>query len=281
MYKAKFKLLYAKSSKWINAIFTIICIGVIIYLSFRFNLIDKVSGWSGEVIAVIASLLGAVVGGIFTLLGSVYVNQKQLKAQTHIKRKNLIYKPLYDELGEIEYDILVNNPFPCFVAFKQEPQTILRYPQYTVWGRIKSDTRYLETPQNLILEIEKLYECIDKYLRVRNGNNDSMTKLINNILQEVLGTQCTIQNIGECLISDALKNEMQDISHHYNFALAKKVEVTEEQNKIINNKFYQQCKEDQTLLLIREAKRDWEIQQKKVIELLTNLIQYVNVKYEG
>lgn len=281
LYKTKLKLFYAKSSKWINAILAIICVCLTVYLFFRFNFIDKVSQWSGEVIAVIASLLGAVVGGIFTLLGSVYVNQKQLKAQTHIKRKNLIYKPLYDELGEIENDILIENPFPYYVTFKQQPQTINKHPQYTVWGRIKSDTRYLETPQNLILEMEKLYEYIEKYLEVRHGDHESMTILFNNILQEVLGTQCTIENVGHFLISDALRNDLQDISHHYNYALAQKIEVTEEQKKLINSKFYQQCKDDKTVLSIKKAKEAWGIQQKKVIELLTDLIEYVNLKYEG
>ena len=281
LYKAKFKLFYAKSSKWINIFLTIIFVGLIIYLSFKFNLFDKVSEWSGEVIAVIASLLGAVVGGVFTLLGSVYVNQKQLKAQTYIKRKNLIYKPLYDELGEIENVILVDNPFPSYITFNQHPQTITKHPQYTVWGRIKSDTRYLETPQELILEIEKLYECISKYLRVRNGNNEYMTKLFNGILNDVLGTQCTIKNIGDCLIPYALNNKREDISIYYSDALVDKIEVTDEQNKLINSKFYQKCFEDKTILSIMEARKDWDIQQKKVIELLTNLIEYVNIKYEG
>ena len=204
--KMKIKLFFAKYGKWIYSL----CVLGLSYLAFiicrRFNVLEKVNNWSGETTAVMGTLLGAVIGSIFTLVGSVYVNKKQLEAQTHIKRKNLIYKPLYDELCSIENDVLSNNPYPSTIVFRIEEYGGTRYPQYTVWDRIKSDTRYLETPQSLIHELEKLYSAINSYIESRNGNNQEMTEFMNSILQEVLGTQSTIKNLGDCIIGYALKD---------------------------------------------------------------------------
>ena len=43
-------------------------------------------------IGVVGTLLGAIVGGVFTLIGSIYVNNKQLTSNFEIKRKNIIYR---------------------------------------------------------------------------------------------------------------------------------------------------------------------------------------------
>ena len=49
------------------------------FLCNKFSVLDKISKCSGETVAVVGTLLGALIGGIFTLIGSVYVNKKQLK----------------------------------------------------------------------------------------------------------------------------------------------------------------------------------------------------------
>lgn len=65
---------------------------------------------------VVGTLLGAFIGGVFSLMGSVWVNNKQQKAAQNIKRKNIIYSPLYDELINIQNNILEQNPFPWYLT---------------------------------------------------------------------------------------------------------------------------------------------------------------------
>lgn len=279
--KAKIRLFFAKNGKWIYAVLAVICLGLIAFLCNKFIITENVSNWVGENIAVIGTLLGAVIGGVFTLLGSVYVNKKQLKAQTHIKRKNLIYKPLYDELCSIENDILFNDPYPSRISFKIEEYGVLRYPQYTVWDRIKSDTRYLETPKGLASELEKLYSKINTYLEYRDGTHSEMTDFTNGIFQEVIGTQSTITNLGYCVIGYALEDSQEDIYEYCKFGLKDKVDVSEEQRRKINELFYERSRNCETILKIKKAKQEWNLQQKKVINLLTDMIKYVNIKYEG
>ena len=50
-------------------------------------------------------------------MGSIYVNNKQLTSNFEIKRKNIIYRPLYDELLEIRKILVEENPYPHFVEF--------------------------------------------------------------------------------------------------------------------------------------------------------------------
>ncbi len=280
MKNIKFKLFVVKYIGWIVGIISIIALGILIYLFGKFNLIEKISQWQGETIAVVGTLLGAIIGGIFTLLGSIYINKKQLKAQTQIKKKNLIYKPLYDELSQIENDILSSNPFPHIISLKNNEEGWRHCPQYTVWNRIKSDTRYLEAPKELISEYEKLLEKIQRYIEARKNNNDIMTKLINGILKEVVGVESSIDNIGSCLMENALTDSGENIFHFYQHSLSGIGEIKQEQIQEINNKFYAACKTNQMVIAIKKAKEEWALQQKKVLELLTNLIQYVNIKYE-
>ena len=55
---------------------------------------------------VVGTLLGAIIGGAFSLLWSVWINNRQQRAIQNIKRKNVIYSPLYDELIDIQNNIL-------------------------------------------------------------------------------------------------------------------------------------------------------------------------------
>ena len=281
--RIKIKLFFAKNGKWLYPILSVIFLGAIIYFYHKSNIsvLKTVKAWSSETIAVIGTLLGAIIGGIFTLVGSVYVNKKQLKAQTHIKRKNIIYKPLYDELCDIQFNILAANSYPNRIAFELEDYGTWKYPKYTVWNRIKSDTRYLETPKIVIAEMEKLYLKIDEYIKAWVGDNEEMTNLTNGVLQEVIGTQSTIMNLGDCVIKYALENSHEDIYEYCKISLKDKVEVSDEQRDKINSLFYERCKESPVIIKIKRAKHEWEQQQKKVIDLLTDLIQYINVKYEG
>ena len=277
----KIKLFFAKHGKWIFSFCALGLSCLAFVICRKLNVLERMGKWSGETKAILGTILGAVIGGVFTLLGSSYVNKQQLMAQTHIKRKNLIYKPLYDEIASIENDILSGNPYPSRIVFKIEECRGMRYPQYTVWDRIKSDTRYLETPQSVIYELEKLYSTIQSYLEVRCGNNDEMTEFMNEILLEVLGSKSTIQNLGDCIIEFALLDSQEDVYDMVKFGLENGADVSKEQQRKINELFYERSSNKETIQKIKRAKQEWDSQQQKVISLLTDLIQYVNIKYEG
>lgn len=80
---------------WIVSIISLIFI-FIRHIDFQGYLADP------TIIGIGGTLLGAIVGGAFSLLGSVWVNSKQQRTERNIKRKNVIYSPLYDELVNIQ-----------------------------------------------------------------------------------------------------------------------------------------------------------------------------------
>ena len=133
----------------------------------------------------------------------------------------------------------------------------------------------------MILEVDKLFQKIDDYQNARSGDNEVVTNIANNILQNVLGTQSTLLNLGDCLIKYVLEDDDTDFYNYYQHSLKEKVEVTEMQKKKIKDQFYEECRKHEKIINIKNAKKEWAIQQAKVIELLTDLINYVNIKYEG
>ena len=134
----------------------------------------------------VGTLVGAIIGGFFSLMGSVWVSSKQQRAVHNIKRKNVIYSPLYDELVDIQDRILVENPYPNYIVFQKGMQTIIPHPQFTAWGRIKSDTRYLEVPVILKKQMEQLELAVREYNDIRGKANDEIKKILNKILTKVI-----------------------------------------------------------------------------------------------
>lgn len=73
---------------------------------------------------VAGTILGTVIGGLLTLAGSIWVYSKEQRAKQNVKRKNLIYSPLYDELQTI-YDIKARH---------RSPKTVV--PRYCIANQI-------------------------------------------------------------------------------------------------------------------------------------------------
>ena len=75
---------------------------------------------SASIVGVFGAILGAIVGGVLTLFGSIYVNNNQMRSKSAIQRKNIIYKPLYDELIEVRNILNESNPYPTYVTFTKD-----------------------------------------------------------------------------------------------------------------------------------------------------------------
>ena len=152
-----------------------ICIyicGVILVLFMFVTLLRQVNLFtradSQTLLGIIGTLLGAVVGAVFSLLGSIWVNTQQRKEELNRKRAQEIYRPLYDELVNIHRNILNENPYPSIIEFRVGHQTMIPHPQYVEWQKIKLDSRYLQTPTELKRQMERLFGALDGYLTKRN-----------------------------------------------------------------------------------------------------------------
>jgi len=258
---------------WIVSIISLIFI-FIRHIDFQGYLADP------TIIGIGGTLLGAIVGGAFSLLGSVWVNSKQQRTERNIKRKNVIYSPLYDELVNIQEKILEENPFPNEILFVQGIQTIIPRPQFLAWGRIKADTRYLEVPKILRTQMEKLEDTIHEYISVRETASCAAKCICNSVFIENNIKPCTATNLGEYISSDILNNEGKDI---YQMVIRSENEqsIDETTRKKVNNEIFERANHNPEIVNTRAKYNNWIRVQKQTIELLSLLITQVLQTYQG
>ena len=280
--KENIEMFYVKHNKVIKALLLLV-FGVISVVAFKFvrNKFEIPSfDLTDNMITMLSAIFGAVVGGVFTLLGTAFSSKQQSKALIHTKRKNLIYKPLYDELAEIQNDILQKNPYPIYIDFDKRENTILKHPQYTAWNRIKNDSRYLEVPDSLKKSMNNLYNSIYDYLNERKGLNEEIRNILNNVLDDKAQTRCTIINIGDVLDDYALAKESRDITPHISDCCSPNIVLDDSLKSVISESFYQECLKSEKISKVKEKHRMWMENQEKTLKLLEMLISIVNAKYE-
>jgi len=227
----------------------------------------------------LGALLGAVVGGILTLFGSFLVSSNQQKGQVEIKKKETIYQPLYDELKAINDDIFIRNPYPSFIEFRKGDQTIIPHPQYTVWGRVRLDIRFLETPRILTTQMEKLYLKINNYIEVRNAAHDEIRQIFNETLVAHGLPDCKIINLGDMILPDLFQNVDADI-YDIVFSFDRK-EIEADTKQSINTAIYKKCNNNMIITRIRERYEELLSVQKDTIDMLELLIKAVNKRYKS
>lgn len=257
-----------------------LCVGILTIVVCAVNINLQLLTKNSTMFGVVGTLLGAIIGGTFSLMGSVWVNSKQQRAVQNIKRKNVIYSPLYDELVHIQNNILARNPYPNYVVFEKRSQTMTPHPQFSAWGRIKSDTRYLEVPDILRKQMDRLETSIHDYQLIRCKVNEELRNLLNSILIENELESCSIRIIGEVISSDILENRKEDIYHKAMEIVHEKV-IDEIIREKINSQIYEQAECIQEVIDTRKCYNKWIDIQKQTIELLALLIKQVIQKYEG
>lgn len=278
MKKLKFKIFVYKHRKISAIIFTFIVVIFLLKLYKSYNLTIITN--DPTTFSVIATLLGAVIGGVFTLLGSIWVNKREQKSIYNLRRKNIIYSPLYDELINIKRNILEKNQYPVYIAFGIGQQTIIPHPQYSAWDRIKNDTRYLEVPLLLKDQMEKLYDKLREYISIRNSANAEIKEIVNKVLVMNGLEPSRIINLGDVLSSDILQGEDVDIFNEI-YILKENCNISKELVKKINLQVLNLANELSSLNNIRRVYILWMQEQDKAIEILSLLIKEIMQKYEG
>ena len=211
-------------------VFGVCCVLAYLLIKGNWHMVTKIYK-NSTLVGVIGTLLGAIIGGVFTLIGSLCVGKQQIKAQNQIRRKNIIYKPLYDELFEIHNSILKENPYPLYIDFQKGSQTWLKHPQFVIWGSIKLDSRYLETPSKIARIMDRLEENVKKYLEQRLSINKVVTKILNDILLREIEVTCTVCNIGDHLLRQVLSDSTFDLFDELGDSLTPRKSVDEERRQ--------------------------------------------------
>ncbi|KMY31716.1 hypothetical protein ACZ11_05800 [Lysinibacillus xylanilyticus] len=268
-----------KYSKIFVMLAVLTIIGISYLLSPFINLININidDSWVG----VVGAIIGAIVGGILTMFASIYVHNNQLRAESAIQRKNIIYKPLYDELMDIKYLLDEENPYPRMVVFKEASQTMVRYPQYKVWESIKRDSRYLQVPQYLINDFTVIKENIESYLKELEAASNEVQVTVNAILLERYKTQCNIINFGETIIKKIMQKDEYIMDSYLELhALNPSIEMQKEDIVELNDLIITNCWELNSVKNLNYAREMWVKSQNELIDTLKDLITLINIKYE-
>lgn len=266
--------------KWIYAL-PFILGGLVLFLKLLQNNWTAVEAImdNATLVGVLGTLLGALLGGIFSLAGAISVGKHQLKAQTQVRRKNVIFRPLYDELNNIHNTILEENPYPQRISFEEEPQTMLKYPQYTAWGRIKLDTRYLETPRKLSNILQQLETDAKEYLSALSTAERAMMQLLNEILDREVGVTCKVVGIEVRLLRHVLSNDEYDLFDDIvDYQPHKDIAPPEKQR--VQKLFSQECKQNASIMELPQKRQAWYQTEEACISLLAAMIKRINAQYE-
>ena len=258
--------------------------GLFCFLVYRFTLLIwnfvKEVYKDTTMVGLLGTLLGAVLGGVFSLLGSVTVSKQQIKAQNQIRRKNTIYKPLYDELVEIHYDILKQNPYPSIIQFQKGVQTIIPHPQFAVWGRIKADSRYLETPRKLTKLMDKLVDEVQSFQQHYDNSCISINAVFDCVLQREVGAGCTIGNIAECALEHIMTHSVDKVSEEYSDFLSPAKELNNVERHRISKIIVDECWKCESINELNRVYQSWLETEEQAIKLLAVMIKQVNASYE-
>lgn len=276
----KFKLFLAEYRKFVIILVTL-CMVSILYCFIKDNYVKFLNmQLSSTFISVVGTIVGAVIGGLCTLIGSISVSKAQSKAQANIRRKNILYRPIYDELVEIHNVILAENPFPRHIEFKKGRQTIQKHPQYSAWERIKNDSRYLEMPKKLTKELEKLHTCILDYQESTNIVAEAMREIINQVFYENLHQNCSFLTSEDLIWNEILTEKEVIFDTHFPFVKNINNLETNVKDKICYD-ITQRCSESKHIIECKQKYQEWMSQEEKTIELLATMIRYINLRYEA
>ena len=238
-----------------------ICIyicGVILVLFTFVTLLRQVNLFtradSQTLLGIIGTLLGAVIGAVFSLLGSIWVNTQQRKEELNRKRAQEIYRPLYDELVNIHRNIL-------------KP-----HPQYAEWRKIELDSRYLQIPAELKRQMERLFGALDGYLTKRKGASDEVKRILDSVLEEFKLPPCRMENFGSVVLGDVMGGKRKGIYGESMYFMEEDV-PDEAVIEKVNTRFYEVADESIILKDMKDVYNGWMREEEMAIKILELLIR--------
>lgn len=137
-----------------------------------------------DFIIIMASLIGAITGGLITYFISTYTIIKTNFIKSSIINKNVSYIPLYNEFKNMLYHLISENEIILYFNKSQEYATRSSSVNFTVWHRIKKDNRYFQIPNYLKVECECVENNIIEYENSISNIKSKGSEIFMNILQE-------------------------------------------------------------------------------------------------
>lgn len=123
--------------------------------------------WTTALVAVVAALLGAVVGGIATFVANDRMESRRRLARASIRRKAKVYTPIRHELIALTRAIDDDNAHLRFGIHTDPPndRSRLLEPRVFLWGEMKRDGRGLSSAA---ANVRVALDAVDKEIGTLN-----------------------------------------------------------------------------------------------------------------
>lgn len=234
---------------------------------------------SNSLIGVIGTLFGAIIGGIISWHGSIRVAHKQQKAQTYIRRKNVIYKPLYDELADMHYNELKTNPHPTKFQLVKTYNTSSNASIIGAWNRIKSDSRYLETPKKIKKYMELYLKNVEEYFEAREKAEAATSEIINDVWQQKFKTS-NMRGLGKYILPKLMKDEPVELCEEVASYMSGNKEIDASTKAEIDNEIRTRCSDNESYKECKEKYKQWCDTGEETLEFLGLMIKKIAALYE-
>ncbi|GAA0237152.1 hypothetical protein [Metaclostridioides mangenotii] len=154
---------------------------------------------------VISALIGAIIGGIFTIIGANFSFKKELRSKSNIDRLINTYEPLYNEVSK-NHNSLIDFSMPN-ISFSSI-DTSINSINYKDLFEILNDSRSFSIPKNIYIKLKNFHTSIEEY----NLNLDNALNSINKVIYNPynLHNYDTLSLSGRVVLSNLL------LSSHYN-----------------------------------------------------------------
>lgn len=234
---------------------------------------------SSSLIGVIGTLFGAIIGGIISWRGSIRVAHEQQKAQTYIRRKNVIYKPLYDELAEMHYNGHKTNPYSTKFELVKTYNTSSNASIIGAWNRIKSDSRYLETPKKIKKYMELYDKNVEEYFKAREEAEVAISEIINDVWQQKFQT-ANMRGLGKYILPKLMKDEPVELCEEVSSYMSGKKEIDASTKAEIENEIRTRCSDNESYKECKEKYKQWCDTEEETLKFLGLMIKKIAALYE-
>ncbi|KOR90393.1 hypothetical protein [Paenibacillus solani] len=253
-----------------------------IYLCYsrQVNVALKMGVESPGVVAILASLLGATVGGVITY----FTTTRSLIQGNHIKssiiNKKTIYEPLHIELKNLMNELVEND----IIHLSTNPSN--RHggtTEFEVWTRIKNDSRLYQLPEYLKIDLLNLEDKIFSYVKQRNSIGNNAFKYLKTQL-ESLGYKISENESGieSCFdIEDLIKRQTDILKTSIlNNKILGMPDILEEDKEMLNVRFNAYIHNTTDITELESSKHKLTISIKSLVDIIELIIITITNKYE-
>lgn len=233
----------------------------------------------------LSTLVAALLGGALAFYGSVYVQKSELRSNASIRRRDEIYKPLYNELLQMQSNLI---EFPCPSGFKLfENMGYHNDPKFLEWNKFKKDYRVLQVPKIINSTLEELIILFTDYSK--NYNKAIADPKVESAIRKII-TSNSIKNF----------SQRRDLTHHYlpcNQNLSKIINMlnsdlseiennrqipvkTNDEIQLIAQTIYIECSKVSSVKELQNIRRVVDSRIQELVKALEKIINYINEKYD-